>query len=109
MANVISQLEMQEFLGAGKAVFPAGTVITPAARDWASDHNIRIEFEGASSGSVKDKASLSQASGRDECLKLVVKTVAREFQSKGIPLKEDTVADAVVRCLEKMGCRVEAQ
>lgn len=44
MSTVVSQAEIKRFKDNECAVFPVGTIITPSAREWASEHNIRISF-----------------------------------------------------------------
>lgn len=95
MSNVISQAEIQKIRENENVILPAGTVITPSARDWANDHNIKISFE------------TQVHSDRDDCLKSTVRAVLKEFMQKGKVPDMDVVMKAVNSCLIRLGYKVE--
>ena len=107
MTKVITQVEIKEYSGMGKAVFPANTIITPSARDWAREHQIQIAVEGVMEDEVyQKKDGISTADQRD-LLRQVVESVISELKSRNASLDKDVVFKAVLLSLERLGCRVE--
>ncbi len=45
MAELITLEDIKHFSGTPRIVVPKGTILTPSAKDWASEHGIKIEFE----------------------------------------------------------------
>lgn len=95
MSNVVSQTEIQKYRENEAAIFPAGTIITPSARDWAYEHNIKICFGEPGS------------QDREACLRSAVSAVLKEFKQKGVSPDVKMVSEAVTGCLVRLGCIVE--
>jgi hypothetical protein len=104
MSIVITQNDIMKFSGMDKAVFSEGTIVTPAARDWAGEHGVEIITGGNGGDSWKNAKPTDP--GRSEVLKYTVKSVLSGMQKNSILVKEDAV-EAVALCLQKLGCRVE--
>jgi hypothetical protein len=98
MAQVITQMEIMKFVGMEKAVFPADTILTPAAKDWAKEQKIEIIL-GESYGKQSDEKS--------ELLKNLTKSVIKNMDRAGGLLKKEELVEVVARCLEKMGNTVD--
>ncbi|RCX18014.1 hypothetical protein DFR58_106183 [Anaerobacterium chartisolvens] len=94
MAQVITQMEIMKFAGMEKAVFPADTILTPSAKDWAQEHKIDI---------ILGKGIDKQSDEKSELLKNLVKAVIKNMDRAGGFLKKEELVEVVTRCLEKMG------
>lgn len=106
MAEIITQADIMKYDGAERAVFEEGTIITPAARDWAKDHKVRIEFRNGQMGNTGMSTS-AQSGGKADLLEEVIKVSAKEIRKQGLQVQKDLLAGTVINCLEKMGCKVE--
>lgn len=106
MTKVITQLEIKEYLGMKQAVFPEDAIITPAARDWAKDHQLQIVFAGSSEDKYQNSNNLSGAD-RNDLLKQVIMTVKTRLEKEGVPLSKDVVVQTVLTCLERLGCQIK--
>lgn len=95
MGTVVTQTEIKQFNDNDIAVFPVGTIITPSARDWASEHNIQISFGEPDSNE------------RIEYLKHAVAAVIKEFAAKGQKPDAKLLTELVCSCLKKLGCKVD--
>lgn len=117
MANVITQIEIMKYSGMDKAVFPAGTIITPSAKDWAQEQNIEIvigDCIGESTGKIKDNIAPAEKAedgidhtGKDILLQQVVKSVVDNMNKTGGFLSKYELTKAVTACLKKLGCQIE--
>jgi len=96
MQNVVTSVEIRKFQGMKEAVFPAGTIVTPAARDWAKEQGIAIVC-GASGRAVR-----GDTTERQELLEQVVRKVGQEFTRAGRPLDREELGAAVWACLGKL-------
>jgi ethanolamine utilization cobalamin adenosyltransferase len=105
MANVVTELEMKKFLGMDKAILPVGSILTPAAKDWASDHKIEIVFgDGGQRGNV---FTVTGEKEKAEFLRYVIESVVKKLQQNGVPVKKEELAPVVIACLERLGCQVK--
>lgn len=106
MANVVTELDMKKFFGMDRAVLPVGAILTPAAKDWAKDHNLTIVYDdGTNSGNVPVKGGEKE---KTELLKQVVAKVVNKLQQKGAPVRKEELVPIVIACLEQMGYRVKS-
>lgn len=96
MEKVITLIEIRKFGGMREIVLPAGTIVTPAARDWAKDHRIRLIWEGGGT----EGAGTPE---REAWLRGVLEKVAAEFDRQGRPIAKEALCEAVWRCLERRG------
>ncbi|MGE5550047.1 MAG: hypothetical protein ACM3ZC_05895 [Bacteroidota bacterium] len=103
MQKVITSIEIRQYEGMKEAVFPAGAIITPAARDWAKERGIRIVC-GPEIGSAEVNDARSKP-GREELLRRVVVTMAEEFKRCGRPLEKEALGAAVRACLDRLNAR----
>ena len=92
MSNVVTQADMQKYQGTDKAIFPAETIITPAARDWANERNIKIIISDIIPGSDLECKSMPPGIRRNECLSLVIKAIVKGFRQKGMPVNAGMIA-----------------
>ena len=97
MQNVVTLVEIRKYQGMKEAVFPDGTIVTPAARDWAKEQGIRIVCGGASDG-----AADARTTDRQELLRRTVEAVVREFERTGRPLEKEALGAAVHACLDRL-------
>lgn len=95
MSTVVTQTEIRQFNDNDIAVFPIGTIITPSAREWASEHNIQISFGKPDSNE------------RLEFLRNTVTAVVKEFAEKGQKPDVKILSEIVCSCLIKLGCKVD--
>lgn len=95
MQNVVTLVEIRKFQGMKEAVLPAGTIVTPAARDWAQEHGIHLAWEvGGKEPAAPDREAL---------LRGILEKVAAEFARQGGPITKEALLEAVWRCLERRG------
>lgn len=107
MAEVITVVEMMKYENIEKAIFPVGTILTPSAKDWASEHNIEIII-GDSLGKrgnlrKEDNGGIEKA----EFLKQVVAIVIKNIEKTGGALKKEDISEVVERSLQKLGFKVD--
>ncbi len=95
MSNVVSQTEIKRYNDNDTAVFPVGSIVTPSAREWASEHNIHISFGEPVSNE------------RLVFLKNTVAAVMKEFNAKGQKPDAKTLFELVCSCLKKLGCKID--
>lgn len=107
MAKVITQIEMMKYSGMDKAVFPLGTIITPSAKDWAQECNIKIVIGECQSEDVEALKADVAHTGKDICLQQVIKAVVENMDKLGVFLSKYELAKTVTICLQKLGCQVE--
>lgn len=106
MTKVITQVEIKEYLGMNQAVFPADTIITPSARDWAKDHQLQIVLDGDTEDKYQKLNNVSEAE-RGDFLRQIIMTVKTQFEKNGAPVKKDEVVKIVLTCLERLGCNIK--
>lgn len=94
MGTVVTQTEIKQFNDNDIAVFPVGTIITPSARDWASEHNIQISFGEPDSNK------------RYDFLRNTISAVMSELVSKGQKPDAKLLSELVCSCLTKLGCKI---
>ncbi|MCL6613247.1 MAG: hypothetical protein K6U03_01285 [Firmicutes bacterium] len=74
----------------------ADTIVTPAAKDWANDHDILLIYER------KEERRTEEVEDRDQFLRHILYKIANEFQRCGQPLTKETFFEAVWLCLERI-------
>lgn len=109
MAMVITQAEMLQYAGKDKAVFSAGTIVTPLARDFAAENNIRIVIEELcpereNTGKAGETGGCDVT--REGLLRDIVRTVGRNLGYSERHVSRDELEEIVVKCIERIGCRV---
>ena len=92
MANVITQVEMMKYRGSSVACFPAGTILTPSAKDWAKEQGITVSF-----GDCTDTVAPA-----DSVLDAVVAAVVTQFKANGRSLDKDEIVVAVEEVLRRL-------
>lgn len=107
MAEVITQIEIMKFSGMEKAVFPSGTILTPSAKDWANENKIEIILGGKAENQSSFKSIDIEKMEKSELLKCMTKSVIRNMEKAGSSLNTGELIEAVSRCLEKLGHKVE--
>lgn len=95
MANVITQVEMMKYRGSSVACFPAGTILTPSAKDWAKEQGITVSFGDCA----------AQAPVADNLLDAVVAAVVAQFKANGRSLEKDALVAAVEEVLKRLNNR----
>ncbi len=110
MANVVTQIEMMKFSGMDSVAFPFGTIVTPAAKDWAKDHKINIVI-GQCDDKPKNQENQEQTFeinlDKSELLKKTTAAMIQNIGADAGSFNEDKLAEAIIICLERMGCKVE--
>jgi hypothetical protein len=107
MANVVTQMEICKYEGMHKAVFKEGTIITPAARDWAREHEIEIVL-GNFPGDTKFPSKKQTTDyDKEKLLEIVIEAVNCNIENAGCLAKRDELIEAVIACLRKLGCKVD--
>jgi ethanolamine utilization cobalamin adenosyltransferase len=107
MGDVITLIEMKKFSGMEKAVFSAGTILTPSAKDWAKENKIEIIYGETAEQKENSKDIDLQSRDKFELLKHLLKAVIGNMEKAGGFLKKEELVEVVTRCLEKMGNKVE--
>lgn len=92
MANVITQVEMMKYRGSSVACFPAGTILTPSAKDWAKEQGITVSFGDCADTVAADNNLLDQ----------VVAAVVAQFKANGRSLDKNELAAAVEEVLKRL-------
>lgn len=106
MGKVVTQVDIMKFENAQKAIFPEGTIVTPSAKDWASEHNLQIII------GVKDKDEQGIDLQEDvntqksQLLKNVIISVLKNTQKISSEIEKDEITEIVIRSLNKLGCKV---
>ena len=93
MANVITQVEMMKYRGSSVACFPAGTILTPSAKDWAKEQGITVSF-----GDCTAEATAPA----NDVLDAVVAAVVAQFRANGRSLDKDEIVVAVEEVLRRL-------
>lgn len=106
VSKVITQLEMQKYAGQRRVCFPEDVIITPAARDWAKAHQIEIVCQDQETEAPAD-CTTATATNRDDFLKQVILAVRTSLGKEGLPLTKEAVVEAVIRCLQRLGCEIK--
>ena len=106
MVVVIAQTEMMKYQGKDRAVFPAGTVVTPSAKDWARENRIKIVFDGCPNETSTGDASGPDSAGKTNLLDRVIEAIEQNSQKQGSTLSTEEFSRAVAKSLEKLGCRI---
>ncbi len=105
MANLITEIEIKKFSGMKTLLLPAGTIITPAAKDWANEHHLKIEYEGQIG---QDTAAIPINSiERQTLLKQVITGIIQNLQQTGTPIRQDELIPIIIKCLERLGYQVK--
>ena len=92
MANVITQVEMMKYRGSAVACFPAGTILTPSAQDWAKEQGIAISFGDCAQSTPANSDLLDQ----------VVAAVVSQFKANGRSLDKNELIAAVEEVLKRL-------
>lgn len=105
MANLITEIEIKKFSGMKTVLLPAGTIITPAAKDWVNEHHLKIEYEGQ----INKAATTIPMNSMDHqtLLKQVITAVIKNLQRKGTPIRQEEIIPIIIKCLERLGCQVK--
>jgi|SRR5690554_3554394 len=108
MTKVITQSEIQKHRGKTQAVFAAGTIVTPAAKDWAKEHGLSIVIgsDRQEQIQISDSPAGSKENNRDKILKKVITAVKTNLEKRGTSLQEEVVVQAVINCLEELGYQI---
>jgi ethanolamine utilization cobalamin adenosyltransferase len=107
MANVITQVEIMKYSGMDKAIFPLGTIITPSAKDWAHENNIRIVIGECQSENVETSQVSINNTEKDILLQQVIKSVVENMDKVGGFLSKYELTSTVTKCLQKLGCHIK--
>jgi hypothetical protein len=107
MAGVVTQIDIMKYAGMDKAVFPGGTIVTPSAKDWAADHNVRIIIGENSEDTGGSNNTGINGIEKAELLKHTIKAVIANSNKAGGLLKKNEIVETVIACLKKLGCIVE--
>lgn len=92
MANVITQVEMMKYRGSSVACFPAGTILTPSAKDWAKEQGITVSFGDC----------VQAPAANDDLLNQVVAAVVAQFKANGRSLDKNELVAAVEEVLKRL-------
>lgn len=103
MAKVITLADIAGMKDKRQINLQKGTIVTPSARDWASEHGICIVME---EDDWESKCS-GQEQARVKLLDDLVENVVMQTRNRGISLKKDELYFVIRSCLEKMNCIVE--
>lgn len=95
-----------QYSGMKTVEFPDGTLLTPAAKDWAAEHELEVVIGQNGIGSINACAS-HDTEEKAELLKQTVKAVMRNMDRSGGLLTKNELVKIVVSSLEKMGCTIE--
>jgi hypothetical protein len=102
---VITEFEIKRFSGQSKAVLPAGTIVTPAAKDWANEHNLEIVYDNSSN--IKENLTIpSSDTDKKALLKRVIEIIVVEKRKTGAPIQKEEIAELVIASLKRLGCQV---
>jgi ethanolamine utilization cobalamin adenosyltransferase len=104
--TVITEFEIKRFSGQDKVILPAGTIVTPAAKDWANDHNLEIVYDNNSSMIDSTIAVGVGETDKKALLKRVIEIIVAEKRKTGAPIKKEEIAELVITCLKRLGCQV---
>ena len=103
MAKVITMTDIAAMKDKKQLTLSKGTIVTPSARDWASEHGICIMIEEDGWG----REDPGQVQEKMKLLNQLIENIVKQTKNKGIPLKKDELSVIVRSCLEKMNCVVE--
>ena len=104
---VITQVEIMKYSGMDKAIFPIGTIITPSAKDWAHERNIKIVFGGDQSENAQTSQASIDNTEKDILLQQVIKSVVENMDKVGGFLSKYELTSTVTKCLQKLGCQIK--
>lgn len=117
MAKVVTQNEIMKFRGMEEAFFPIGTIVTPSAKDWAKEQNIKIIIgsdDTREKNPDKDPQGKGNFSGIDmegkektEIISLLTKSIKENMDRTGHRYNRDELVEIISRSLRKMGHEVE--
>lgn len=96
MTKVITEKDIMHYIGMKTVVLPAGTLLTPSAKDWADEHGLDVVV-GENNG-MDQKAEL---------LEQTIRAVLNNVDKSGGLLKREELVKIVVSSLERMGSLVE--
>jgi hypothetical protein len=101
---VMTEFEIKRFSGQDKTILPAGTIVTPAAKDWASEHHLEIVYDN----SPTKESSMVTLGGNDRkaILKRVIEIIVTEKRKTGAPIKNEEISELVIACLKRLGCQI---
>ena len=105
MANLITEIDIKKYSGMTTLLLSAGTIVTPAARDWANEHHLKIEYEGQIGQDAA--ANPNNSIERQALLKQVITGVIKNLQQKGSSIRQDELIPIIIKCLERLGCQVK--
>jgi hypothetical protein len=123
---------MIQYTGRDRAVFPAGTILTPLAKDFAAENGIRVVIgtepgEGALGKCASEKCypgkDDSTIYGSKKCepgncnpqecgpekeklLRDIIRSVRDNAAASGLRLDREEMVKTVTACLERTGCSV---
>jgi ethanolamine utilization cobalamin adenosyltransferase len=102
---VITEFEIKRFSGQSKAILPVGTIVTPAAKDWANEHHLEIVYNNSSA--VQENATVAIGeSDKKALLKRVIEIIVTEKRKTGAPIQKEEIAELVITCLKRLGCQI---
>ena len=83
---------MMKYRGSSVACFPAGTILTPSAKDWAKEQGIAVSF-----GDCTETVAPA-----DNVLDAVVAAVVAQDKANGRSLDKDEIVVAVEEVLRRL-------
>ena len=101
MAKVITLNDIMDMKDLKQLRLSKGTIITPSARDWASEKGITLLYEGEQAKNLTDTHDKTQLLAR------LAEALSRELRLRGMTLKADEVEQLLKRCLEKLNYQVD--
>lgn len=99
MSKVIALKEIMEYKGLKTAEFPAGTILTPSAWDWAGENDLEVILNHSCVVSLQDE--------RSELLRQTVRAAAERAEKSGCLISRENLVKIVTTSLERMGCIIE--
>ncbi|NLB50102.1 MAG: hypothetical protein GX809_00765 [Clostridiaceae bacterium] len=102
MAKLITLNDIMDMKDRDELILSKDTIITPSARDWASEHGIRLVMADQASGACPDTRQ-----EKEEVLNQLVANIVKQLKAKGATLNQKEIASIARSCLEKMNCIVD--
>ena len=106
MAKFITQAEMLPYAGKDKAAFPAGTILTPLAKDYAAENHIRIIIGDSCPNREEDGEAAGCITEREKILREIVLSVKKNVSGSGRHVSKEEMEKIVIDCIQRIGCSV---
>ncbi len=101
MAKVITLNDIMDMKDPKQLRLSKGTIITPSARDWASEKGITLLYEG------EQAKNLTDTNDKTQLLDRLAEALSREIRLRGLTLGSDEIEQLLKRCLEKLNYQVD--